>query len=131
MLRRALPATFVTFVGITASGCMPPAAPDQPRRLVEPGEFYWAQLECAAGAQIAVTTPQPNDGSDAPPNENGQWLSAADVQQDFRAQNPDYLESQRLSSMKQQYVEDCVRSKGYGWYLERVRGLQEWLQYTP
>ncbi|WP_200232597.1 hypothetical protein [Halorhodospira halochloris] len=118
----------VTVVAIAASACMPPAPPEQPRRLVEPGEFYWAQLECVAGAQLAVTTPQATNNN-AAPNQPGQWMGMIDGQQDFRTQNPHYIENQRLSAMQQQYVEDCIRYKGYGWYLDRMRDLQDWLQY--
>jgi hypothetical protein len=120
----------IALMAVGATACMPPAPPEQPRRLVEPGEFYWAQLECVAGARLAVTTPQAQENGSLP-NQAGQWMSMADVQQDFRSQSAEYMEDQRLSAMQQQYVEDCIRFKGYGWYLDRMRDVQDWLRYLP
>ncbi|MBK1734424.1 hypothetical protein CKO15_03800 [Halorhodospira abdelmalekii] len=113
------------------AACMPPAPPDQPRRLVDPGEFYWAQLECVAGAQLAVTAPGGANNLNALNgfDEMGQWGGAVAMQQDFRTTTSAYRERQQLEAMQQQYVEDCIRTRGYGWYMDRMRNLHDWLQY--
>lgn len=135
MLRNVL---IFIWLAMTVNACMLPAPPEQPRRILEPGEFYWAQLECVAGAQIAVTTPQTaqtaqmanGDNNNRAWNQGEDWRATAAVERDFRDSNPDNSEQERLKAVQQQYVEDCIRFKGYGWYMDRMRGIQDWLQYV-
>ncbi len=97
------------------------AAPDQPRRTIDPGDVYWAHLECTIGAAMAVPGSPPGgaEGAGASP---GQGHEPADIP--LRDSRAHAARLDELDPAQEEVVRDCLRERGYRWYWERLQQLR-------
>ncbi len=108
------------------AACAAPGDQQTPRRLVTPGEFYVDQVECMILARSAdarpqeAVTPRQEVGRHSE-NPRERFEATMNERYDLSGHERD---EQRYAIVVEEAFEDCMRAKGWRWYLERLRALR-------